>query len=47
MNLEIVSLLEDGRLLTFPTYGEGAYSRWELSWGYAFNQINMVVEVFA
>ena len=33
-------LFEAGRLLTFPTYRVGAYSRWALIRGWAFNRIN-------
>ena len=35
-------LFEAGRLLTFPTYRVGAYSRWTLIRGWALNQINAV-----
>ena len=36
-------LFEAGRLLTFPTYRVGAYSRWALIRGWALNRINTVV----
>ena len=35
-------LFEAGRLLTFPTYRVGAYSRWALISGWALNRINKV-----
>ena len=35
-------LFEAGRLLTFPTYRVGAYSRWVLIRGWALNPINTV-----
>ena len=35
-------LFEAGRLLTFPTYRVGAYSRWALIGGWALNRINTV-----
>ena len=38
-------LFEAGRLLTFPTYRVGAYSRWALIRGWALNQINTVSEI--
>ena len=37
-------LFEAGRLLTFPTYRVGAYSRWTLIRGWALNRINTVYE---
>ena len=36
-------LFEAGRLLTFPTYRVGAYSRWALIRGWAPNRINTVL----
>ena len=36
-------LFEAGRLLTFPTYRVGAYSRWALIRGWALNRINTVL----
>ena len=36
-------LFEAGRLLTFPTYSVGAYSRWALIRGWALNRINTVL----
>ena len=38
-------LFEAGRLLTFPTYRVGAYSRWALIRGWALNRINTVFAV--
>ena len=35
-------LFQAGRLLTFPTYRVGAYSRWALIRGWALNRINTV-----
>ena len=35
-------LFEAGRLLTFPTYRVGAYSRWAHIRGWALNRINTV-----
>ena len=35
-------LFKAGRLLTFPTYSVGAYSRWALIRGWALNRINTV-----
>ena len=37
-------LFEAGRLLTFPTYRVGDYSRWALIRGWALNRINTVRE---
>ena len=37
-------LFEAGRLLTFPTYRVGAYSRWAFTRGWALNRINTVYE---
>ena len=37
-------LFEAGRLLTFPTYRVGAYSRWALIRGWALNRINTVFD---
>ena len=36
-------LFEAGRLLTFPTFRVGAYSRWALIRGWALNRINTVI----
>ena len=35
-------LFEAGRLLTFPTFRVGAYSRWALIRSWALNRINTV-----
>ena len=39
---KVARLFEAGRLLTFPTYRVGAYSRWALIRGWALNRINTV-----
>ena len=36
-------LFKAGRLLTFPTFSMGAYSRWALIRDWAVNQINTVL----
>ena len=38
-------LFEAGRLLTFPAYRVGAYSRWALIRGWALNRINTVLRL--
>ena len=39
------SCLRGGRLLTFPAYRVGTYSRWALIQGWALNQINKVISL--
>ena len=36
-------LFEAGRLISFPTFRVGAYSRWALIRGWALNRINTVL----
>ena len=37
-------LFKAGRLLTFPTYRVGGYSRWVVIRGWALNQISTVTQ---